>query len=585
MKKSGNWKSTLKGRAIQVSRLSLLVGILWCLHHQHLRRVQAVRDMDHALHSRLPAIQQQFPQATSIEMPHKTTMVGQIVDKEGNALGYAVETSPQSDDIIGFSGPTNLLILFHPNNEIEHIEILESQDTREHVQLIKDHPDFLASFKGQTWEEASSHSDVDAISGATLTSWAIVESICNRLGGAKPSLKFPKALQLSSIQKLFPAAASFERLAPQSASWTIFDREGNKLGRLIRTSVLTETVIGYQGPTDLFVALDSAEDKEPHLTGFLIDESYDNEPYVGYVRDDEYFHSLFENLTLSELAKLNLEEAEIEGVSGATMTSLSVAETLIAAAIEEQLRSERNSKAQPNPTSPETSWWNDISWNWKTVSTLGLIGCGLVLAFTSLRGIPQVRIGFQLLLIFILGIQNGDLLSIALWGGWVQHGIPWKSAFSLLLLSVAALAVPLFTKRNLYCHHLCPHGALQQLIRNNLPWKISLSPRISKWLGWLPGMLLLVTLVILLRDWQFGLVNLEAFDAWLFPVAGTLSIIIAVAGLMASLVVPMAYCRFGCPTGAILKFVTYQGKGERFQLRDGFAFVCFLLALLLTYWD
>jgi hypothetical protein len=48
---------------------------------------------------------------------------------------------------------------------------------------------------------------------------------------------------------------------------------------------------------------------------------------------------------------------------------------------------------------------------------------------------------------------------------------------------------------------------------------------------------------------------------------------VAVVGLVASLFVPMAYCRYGCPTGALLKFVRYAGHGDAFGKRDVAALV------------
>ena len=61
-------------------------------------------------------------------------------------------------------------------------------------------------------------------------------------------------------------------------------------------------------------------------------KSYDNEPYVTYVRDDAYFRSLFNGLELGELSELDLFEHGVEGVSGATMTSMAVADGLVLAA-------------------------------------------------------------------------------------------------------------------------------------------------------------------------------------------------------------------------------------------------------------
>ncbi len=45
---------------------------------------------------------------------------------------------------------------------------------------------------------------------------------------------------------------------------------------------------------------------------------------------------------------------------------------------------------------------------------------------------------------------------------------------------------------------------------------------------------------------------------------------------------PQAYCRFGCPTGALLNFVRARGATDRFSRRDAVALVFVLLAIALN---
>jgi hypothetical protein len=76
---------------------------------------------------------------------------------------------------------------------------------------------------------------------------------------------------------------------------------------------------------------------------------------------------------------------------------------------------------------------------------------------------------------------------------------------------------------------------------------------------------------------------LEPFDAWLIRVAGWGTITVAVVGLIASLFVPMAYCRYGCPTGALLKFVRYAGHGDTFGRRDTAALLLVAAAAVMRF--
>ena len=87
-------------------------------------------------------------------------------------------------------------------------------------------------------------------------------------------------------------------------------------------------------------------------------------------------------------------------------------------------------------------------------------------------------------------------------------------------------------------------------------------------LRWLPGLLLAMVLVITILLLPMDLAHLEPFDAYSLRAAGAATLAIAVLGLAASLFVPMAYCRYGCPTGALLEFVRAHGPSDRFGRRD-----------------
>ena len=70
-------------------------------------------------------------------------------------------------------------------------------------------------------------------------------------------------------------------------------------------------------------------DTNGSLTGMKIRSSFENEPYADYPNDDAYFASLFTGRSISQLADMNLTEEEVEGVSGATMTSMAMAEGIV----------------------------------------------------------------------------------------------------------------------------------------------------------------------------------------------------------------------------------------------------------------
>ncbi len=538
---------------LHVARALLFVLILVLIHKQH-ARLPTVHEGVGTTSIGLDQLRRFFPAAASQGGGSGERTGREILNASGESLGYVLQTSPDADHVIGFSGPTNTLIAFSSDDRIVGIGILSSGDTRDHVRQVRENEAFLQSFNGMTWEQAAGATQVDAVSGATLTSLAIRESIIFRLSGGRPSLRFPEPLTVNDARQLFESAVFVQPDAKQPSLWYVKDKSGAAVGSILRTSPHADNIIGYQGPTETLIGFDTGG----RVIGITLGHSYDNEKYVTYVREDEYFLTLFNELLLGELAGLNLEEAGVEGVSGATMTSMAVAEGILAAAEQHRLQSAES--AQP----PEAK----SAWPTRDIGTASVVIAGLAIGLTSLRGNGVVRVCFQLVLIGYLGRINGDMVSQAMIIGWAQNGVPWQNASGLVLLTIAAFAVPLTSRRNVYCTHLCPHGAAQQLLRNRLPKQLRLSDRFTRMLKLLPALILVWCLVVAMMALPFSLVDIEPFDAWVFEVAGWATISIAIVGLIASLFVPMAYCRYGCPTGALLEFLRFNARSDRWSRRD-----------------
>ena len=186
-------------------------------------------------------------------------------------------------------------------------------------------------------------------------------------------------------------------------------------------------------------------------------------------------------------------------------------------------------------------------------------------------------------MILYLGLVNGDMVSQALAFGWAQNGVPWQTAFGLVVLTLAAVLIPVFTRHNVYCRQLCPHGAVQQLVRNRLPWRVRISTRASRGLRWIPALLVAWCLTVTLLALPYSLVDVEPFDAWVFRIAGGATIGIAVGGLVVSMFVPMAYCKYGCPTGALLEYLRYNARSDQWTRQDWCCSALVALAVVIRF--
>lgn len=533
--------------------------------------------------------QSQFPEPTHLEVDLERlsqwfsdgaigeydaeTGMTDVIDASREVVGHVTMTSPQGDRSIGFSGPTNVLVALDRDFEIVGLDVLQSRDTREHVDVVLASEEYWQQFLGKNWNEVADLPRVDAVSGATLTSYAIAEALVARAGGSAPRLKFDQSLKLEDVSELFPEAATLTLQEEQSSRWDIRSAAGELIGEVVSTSPFAESVVGYQGPSQALIALDA----DGTVKRFALHDSYDNEPYTSYLNEDWSFPELFSGLTLKQVSDYDLEEQGIEGVSGATWTSMAVARGIIEAAGQlERLKQESNEPAESEPA------WVISS---RDLWTLGFLFVGTGLAFSPLRGKGWIRVVYQICLVVYLGFVNGDLLSQAMLVGWVRHGLPGTSAVRLIVMAGIAFSVPILAKKNVYCTHLCAFGAIQQLARNRLPWQISVNKRIRSWARFLPGVLLAWVAIVTLFDLPFSLVDIEPFDAFVFQIAGTATIAVFIGGLIASLFIPMAYCRFGCPTGGMIEYFRRTRRSDRLGWADLLSLAVFLLAVSLLLSD
>lgn len=544
-------RSGLRPILVRLWRLGLLAAAILVI-----RNAAQTRENLAAVQALAPErLRDFFPGIRSLGPANPASGWRPALDESGQTLGYATTTRPGSEKIIGYSGPSHCLLVFDLKGSLQGLRLLKSHDTTEHVAEVVADRKFFTQFQNLKPGEGLKQ-PLHVVTGATLTSTAIAQGVLEKLGqSASTSLRFPDAITLAEVERLEPDA---DRLSPSSlhrGGLDVLDAAGRRIGIAVRTSPVSDTIVGYKGPTDTLMLL-SADGST--LKKIALRKSYDTKRYVAYVTGDSYFLNLFNNSTLERMAGIDFKEAGVEGVSGATETSWSVAESL-------------KQRARSLLADQPAGWLRQIRWRWQDGGHLLVLASAFLMAFTRLRGRPWLRHAHHAFLVLYGGFIVGELLSQGLLTGWAAHGTPWKSAPGLLLLGVVALLAPVFTGRQLYCHHLCPHGALQQLLARRLPGRWNLPPRMEAWLQRLPFALLALVLAATVLDLNVDLNALEAFDAYQFRIAGLASLVIALIGLTASLFQPLAYCKYGCPTGALFKLLRFTGDADRLGTRDWLA--------------
>ena len=111
----------------------------------------------------------------------------EVKDAKGNKLGTILFSSPYSDGVKGFNGPTPLLIALDADGRIKNIVLLENQETPNFAKRVVE-GGLYEAWNGLTVDEALGK-DVDAISGATFTSNGVKKSLVARLKAYQKQLK------------------------------------------------------------------------------------------------------------------------------------------------------------------------------------------------------------------------------------------------------------------------------------------------------------------------------------------------------------------------------------------------------------
>ena len=114
--------------------------------------------------------------ATASEVSAEGTGRYKVTSADGKVLGRLVVSSSFAKGVLGYEGPTPMLLVLTPANKIKTTMLLpNNRETPAYVRLIQAEG-FFDKWNGLTPAEAATH-EVDAVSGATYTSKSIIENI------------------------------------------------------------------------------------------------------------------------------------------------------------------------------------------------------------------------------------------------------------------------------------------------------------------------------------------------------------------------------------------------------------------------
>ncbi len=296
----------------------------------------------------------------------------------------------------------------------------------------------------------------------------------------------------------------------------------------VSTAPLAKDVNGFGGPVPLRIHI-GKDGKIERIEALPNAETPDF-----FSRASALFRQ-WEGKTVADAAALH-----VDAVSGATFSSRAIVTNV--------QRGLAYASAQTSAGEP------DIEVSLPSVAALfvALLGAVVPLFFRSRRWHTV-----QLLLnVGVLGLWTGTFVSYSLLLNVFANGISLPAVATMAapaVMLVTAFVYPLFGRGGHYCAHVCPFGSAQELAGRLCRRKPVMPQRLVRALTTLRNVLWGVLMALMLTGIWSAWMDYELFTAFLVGSASVGVLVAAVAVLVISVFVPRPYCRFVCPTGALMK--------------------------------
>lgn len=311
---------------------------------------------------------------------------------------------------------------------------------------------------------------------------------------------------------------------------------------VVNTRVLAKDVQGYGGPVPLKIHID----KDGRLTAIEAEPNAESPSF--FDRAKELF-SRWQGKTIDEAMA-----EDVDAVSGATFSSKAIIRN-----VQRGLAyAKQHGLADGGKGAQEESAERTVATGWTLGSIVALIAVllgAVVPLFYNNRRLHLVQLVVN---VVVLGLWTGTFVSYTLFLRLFAGGVSLSAIGTLaapLLMLIVALLYPLAGRSGHYCAHVCPFGSAQELAGKLSRRKLRITPRVLRVLTALRNLLWGVLMALLLTGTCTAWIDYELFTAFIYSSASVWVIVLAVLFLVLSVWVPRPYCRFVCPTGALMKSV------------------------------
>ena len=296
---------------------------------------------------------------------------------------------------------------------------------------------------------------------------------------------------------------------------------------------------GYGGPLQVAVISNTTEG----IVSTELLKSFETPSFVAKLSNKKYYQQ-YEDKNLTDHFQI---KQDIEAVSGATVSSLAIAN---AARDASYLIANNVFKLQ----TPK------IEKNWRLTPKEGIVAVIIVIAFLAIYFKSKKLIYFNLFLgLVFIGFLFNASLSLTHFGRILLGYFPEiHSHLSWWLLVAATLSLIIVWGKNVYCTAICPFRASQMLLHQISGINIKMDKTIGKILTHTPLVLIWLSLLLIFISQNPSVSSYEPF-AMLFSLKGAgIQWYILPTSLIGALFFSNFFCRFFCPVGGILNWLTVK---------------------------
>lgn len=320
---------------------------------------------------------------------------------------------------------------------------------------------------------------------------------------------------------------------------------------VVSTKPLAKDVQGYGGPVPLKIHI-----KDGRVAAVEAEPNAESPDFFNRAKE-----------LLNHWQNKSVDEAlaeEVDAVSGATFSSRAIIANMQRGLAYAQKRgqwSEDGSVGALGTSAPPIVGSEDGSVGALGTSAPPMVALIVVLLgavvplFYNNRRLHLVQLAVN---VVVLGLWTGTFVSYTLFLRIFSGGVSLSTIGALaapLLMLIVALIYPLAGRSGHYCANICPFGSAQELAGKLSRRKLRITPRVLKLLSVLRNLLWGVLMALLLTGTCTAWIDYELFTAFLYSSASVWVTVLAALFFVLSVWVPRPYCRFVCPTGALIKSV------------------------------